>query len=318
MKNDPEKLVNNSGLPRDRATLNAWCRSYAALDPIVNKTIEFYATYPCKFLQIKQPSGAEVSRFFSSQIDKIGLLDLLPEIFQEYWTVGECFVYCDFNESLKMWNRIFLQNPDYVVVKRSITDGVDGVQISLRPDERLRTLILKENPSSYDAIELAKLDKNIIECVKNGENIPLNNFNVSYLVRRQSPYDIRGTSPLMSVLRNLAILEKIRTLSKEYNYSSTDQIQLEKIVKETLGHPDTLMKGDGAIRKELAKNRILQSMNMITIWLHRKIFAPVAKLNDFYEYKDGSKQLILPKVIFDSKKFSATLDKDCAQISAST
>jgi hypothetical protein len=40
----------------------------------------------------------------------------------------------------------------------------------------------------------------------------------------------------------------------------------------------------------------MQFRNMLSAWLRRKIFAPISKLNDFYEYVDGEKVLIVPEV----------------------
>lgn len=240
-------------------------------------------------------------------------MTLISEIVRQYWILGECFVYSELDESSKMWCRLLVQNPDYVIVNRSVTADDNSVEILLRPNEKLRALVLKKNPSDGEKLELARLDKRIVDCVKNGENIQLNNFYTSCFIRRQSPYEIRGTSFLSPVLKKLAILEKVRTIGKDWNYTLSDQHQLEQEIKETLGHPDVLMKNDGAIRKDVAKTRILQTMNMMTQWMERKVFSPIAKLNDFYEYKEGQKQLVIPKVIFDAKKFSASLDKDCSQ-----
>jgi hypothetical protein len=36
--------------------------------------------------------------------------------------------------------------------------------------------------------------------------------------------------------------------------------------------------------------------NMLSSWLRRKIFAPISKVNDFYERKNGEKILIVPDV----------------------
>lgn len=318
MKYDP-KYISGNGLPTDRATVNAWCRSFALLEPIVNETIEFYSTYPCKFLQIKHHRQKEIKRFFEYQFDKLSLMEKIPEIVKQYWTLGECFVYSELDEQLKMWRRLMIQNPDYIIVKRSIiADDSDSLEISLRPDEKLRTLVLKENPSDNEKKELDRLDKKIIESVKNGENIPLNNFYTSAFIRRQSPYETRGTSPLIPVFKKLAILGKVRTIGKEWNHILSDQHQLEQEIKEALGHPDVLIKNDGAIRKDVAKTRMMQTMAMMSQWAERKMFSPIAKINDFYEYKNAKKELAIPKIVFDSKKFSAAFDRDCSQISAST
>ena len=42
----PLWLTSNLNLPRDRATINAWCRSFFALNPFVHNAINLHSTYP--------------------------------------------------------------------------------------------------------------------------------------------------------------------------------------------------------------------------------------------------------------------------------
>tara|TARA_Y100000034_G_scaffold136256_1_gene211829 strand:+ start:114 stop:1499 length:1386 start_codon:yes stop_codon:yes gene_type:complete len=39
--------------------------------------------------------------------------------------------------------------------------------------------------------------------------------------------------------------------------------------------------------------------NMIKKWLERKVFAPICELQDFFEYKDGEKRLLIPSIDFN-------------------
>ena len=49
----PLWLNSNLNLPRDRATLNAWARSFFALNPIVQNAISLHSTYPISKLNVK-------------------------------------------------------------------------------------------------------------------------------------------------------------------------------------------------------------------------------------------------------------------------
>lgn len=81
---------------------------------------------------------------------------------------------------------------------------------------------------------------------------------------------------------------------------------IEKLVKEIyigLYIPQVLMDGggdvtyaNGGITLDVLKQRYLQFRNMMTTWLRRKIFAPISKINDFYETRDGKKILVVPEV----------------------
>jgi hypothetical protein len=47
---------------------------------------------------------------------------------------------------------------------------------------------------------------------------------------------------------------------------------------------------------------------MMAAWLKRKIFAPISKIQQFYEYKNGEKQLIVPEVDWNHMSLFDTSD----------
>ncbi len=196
----PLWLNSNLNLPRDRATINAWCRSFFALNPMVHNALSLHSTYPISKLNIRC-KNAKVEKFFNAMIEEIDLMNVCCQIAQEFWTLGEAFPYAEFDERTAKWNRIILQNPDYITVQRSVIAGEPI--ISLRPDENLRRIIFSNKPA--DVQQRMQLDQSIIEHVKRGENIPLNNFYISHIARRISPYEIRGTGLPVSCFKSLML-----------------------------------------------------------------------------------------------------------------
>ena len=156
----PLWLNSNLNLPRDRATINAWCRSFYALNPVVQNAIYLHATYPISKLNIKC-KNEKVNKFFQTMIEEIDLTNICVQIAQEYWTLGEAFVYAELDERSAKWSRILIQNPDYISVKRSVIAGEPI--ISLRPDENLRRICTSNRPS--DMQQRQQLDKSIGCCV---------------------------------------------------------------------------------------------------------------------------------------------------------
>jgi hypothetical protein len=57
----------------------------------------------------------------------------------------------------------------------------------------------------------------------------------------------------------------------------------------------------------------MQFRNMMAAWLRRKIFLPISKLNEFYDYVDGEKTLIIPEIdwnhmsLFDLESYVQSL-----------
>jgi len=98
---------------------------------------------------------------------------------------------------------------------------------------------------------------------------------------------------------------------------------MERLTKEIyigLFIPQVLMDGggdvtyaNGGITLDVLKQRYFRFRNMLSDWLRTKIFAPISKINEFYEYKDGKKVLIVPEIewnhmsLFDAGDYISTL-----------
>ena len=374
----PLWLNSNLNLPRDRATINAWCRSFYALNPFVHNAINLHSTYPISKLNIKCPNK-DIEKFFNDMIEEIDLMNICVQIAQEYWLLGESFVYAELDESKGKWSRLLIQNPDYMIVKRTVV--ANEPIIMLRPDENLKKIVLSNK--SGDIEQRKQLNQHIIDSVKRGDNIPLDNFHVSHLARRISPYEIRGTGLPVCIFRQLMLFDKLReskyaqadnminplTLIKigsegadglhpgfadleawrsvfeEAQYDKDFKIfthpgvtvervgygagiydisgDITQIIKEIyvgLQVPPVLMDGgadttyaNGGVALDVVKQRYMQFRNMLSTWLKRKIFAPISKIQGFYDYSGGEKQLIVPEVdwnhmaLFDSGDYITNL-----------
>lgn len=367
----PLWINSNLNLPRDRATINSWLRSFFALQPFVQNAINLHSTYPISKLNIRCPNR-KVEAFFDAMIENIDLLNVCIQVAQEYWLLGETFVYAELDQTNAVWSRLQIQNPDYIVVKKSII--ADEPLIMLRPDDNLRRIVFSNKPADIE--QRSQLNDSIIEHVKRGENIPLDNFYVSHLARRISPYEVRGTGLPVSCFRQLMLFDQLReakfaqaqnminplTLVKigsadykpqpadleiwrnvfaeaqydpDFKIFTHEAVTVEKVgsngaiidinpditqlLKEIfmgLMVPQVLMDGggdityaNGGVSLDVLRNRYVSFRNKMAHWLQTKIFAPISKLQEFYEYKDGEKKLITPTVewshmsIFDSMDY---------------
>lgn len=374
----PLWLNSNLNLPKDRATINAWCRNFYALNPFVHNAINLHSTYPISKLNIKC-HNKEVEKFFNEMIEEIDLMNICVQIAQEYWLLGEAFVYADFDQSKGKWDRLLIQNPDYMIVKRTVV--ASEPLIMLRADENLKKIIFSNKAADIE--QRKQLAPEIVESVKRGGNIPLSNFHVSHLCRRISPYEIRGTGLPVCIFRQLMLFDKLReskyaqadnminplTLVKigtdgpdglhptaadieawrnvfeEAQYDKDFKIfthpgvnierigygsgiydisgDISQIIKEIyvgLQVPSVLMDGgsdttyaNGGVALDVVRQRYTQFRNMLAHWLKRKIFAPISKVQEFYERKEGKKELIIPEVdwnhmsIFDASDYIQNL-----------
>lgn len=371
----PLWLNSNLNLPRDRATINAWCRSFYALNPFVHNAINLHSTYPISKLNIKCPNK-DIEKFFNDMIEEIDLMNICVQIAQEYWLLGEAFVYAELDESKGKWARLLIQNPDFMIVKRTV--AANEPIIMLRPDENLKKIIFSNRPTDIE--QRKQLNQHIIDSVRRGENIPLDNFHVSHLARRISPYEIRGTGLPVCIFRQLMLFDKLReskyaqadnminpltivkigsadykptfadleawrSVFEEAQYDKDFKIfthegvdvtrvgygsgiydisgDITQIIKEIyvgLQVPPVLMDGgadttyaNGGVALDVLRQRYMQFRNMMSQWLKRKIFAPISKIQGFYDYSGGEKQLIIPEIdwnhmsLFDAGDFINSL-----------
>lgn len=197
--------ISNLNLPRDRITMNAWNRIFYDTHPIVRNAINLHASFPISKINITCQSK-KVQQFFAEMAEKIDLYSIVYGVALEFWKLGEVFPYAELDESSGVWNRISILNPDYVHVKKSIIGNQS--LISLRPDAALKRVIQSTDPSDISIRQY--IPAHIVDYVKKGQNIPLDAFNVSHLKLLSSPYDIRGTSIIVSTYKDLMLYDKLR------------------------------------------------------------------------------------------------------------
>lgn len=228
----PLWLTSNMNLPRDRATINAWCRSFFALNPFVHNAISLHSTYPISKLSIKCPNK-DIEKFFDDMIEELDLMNVCVQIAQEYFLLGEAFVYAELDEGKGKWSRIHIQNPDFMIVKRTVV--ANEPIIMLRPDENLKKIVMSNRPT--DVEQRKQLNQHIIESVRRGENIPLDNFHVSHLARKISPYEIRGTGLPVCIFRPLMLYDMFRECYSEDTEVLTDKgfKKVGELVHQTAG-----------------------------------------------------------------------------------
>lgn len=371
----PLWLNSNINLPRDRATINSWCRSFFALNPFVHNAISLHSTYPISKLSIKCPNK-DIEKFFNDMIEEIDLMNVCVQIAQEYWLLGEAFVYAELDEGKGKWSRIHIQNPDFMVVQRTVV--ASEPIIMLRPDDNLKKIIFSNRPN--DVEQRKQLNQHIVDSVRRGENISLDNFNVSHLARRISPYEIRGTGLPTCIFRQLMLFDKLRESkyaqadnminpttvvkigsadykptyadleswratfeqaqnNKDFKIFTHEGVDIQRVgygqgifdisgditqlIKEIyvgLFVPQSMMDGgadttyaNAGVALDVLRQRYMQFRNMISQWLKIKIFAPISKIQGFYDYSGGEKQLIVPEIdwnhmsLFDAGDYINTL-----------
>jgi hypothetical protein len=197
--------LSNLQLPRDRRTLNAWCRHFYSTHPLVRNCINLHATFPISKFEITC-DNKKIETEMNELAEDMRLLHVLYGVALVYWMLGEAFPYGDWNDNDKTWRRWVVHNPDYVDVKYSAVTMEP--LITLQPDDTLKRLVRSNDPK--DKYIRATLPKEIIYYISRGQNIPLDSFNVTHVKFLSEPYDHRGTSIIASCFKDLMLYDLLR------------------------------------------------------------------------------------------------------------
>lgn len=357
----PLYQLANMNLPRDRNTVNAWNRVFYDLHPMVRNAINLHASYPISKINISHPNK-KVHKFFLDMAERLDLYSVIYGAALEFWKQGECFPYAELDAERNTWKKITILNPDYIDVRKSPIGN--SMIISLIPDAAIKRIVNSTNPQ--DIVLKRKLSPHVIEAVKKGKSIPLDNINISHLKLLSSPYDVRGTSIIQSVWKLLMQYDKlmeskyaqadgminpltVATLGGSEGYRPTqgaidslkntlEEAQYDKnyvlvthdgVKIERVGYnggimdissdlefitnnlyiglmtPKSIVDQEGAsyssssIGLEVLRQRYDIFRNMLKKWLEQKIFAPISEMQEFFEYSDGEKHLLVPTVDFN-------------------
>jgi hypothetical protein len=202
---------------------------------------------------------------------------------KEYWLFGEVFPYMEFDDSLGVWDKITIQNPDYVYVKRSI---MGDHRIQLRPDEVLKRIVSSKTPEDAELKE--QLPQGIVNCIKNNKYIPLDVFNISHIKRLAMSYDMRGTTIMLSVMKDLVMYDSLRELlasgNENKNYEACLKHVSDSICQGLLFSPGSLA---------LLDCEHTRFRSQISDWLTDKVFKP---LNQFAKGQESCRCRAVPQI----------------------
>ncbi len=197
--------LSNLQLPRDRRTLNAWCRHFYSTHPLVRNCVNLHATFPISKFEITCDEKT-IETEMNELAEDMRLIHVLYGVALVYWMLGEAFPYGDWNDNDKTWRRWVVHNPDYVDVKYSAVTMEP--LIALQPDDTLKRLVKSNDPK--DKYIRATLPKEIVYYISRGMNIPLDSFNVTHVKFLSEPYDHRGTSIIASCFKDLMLYDLLR------------------------------------------------------------------------------------------------------------
>ena len=209
--NDPKELIE----------LRRWCRLFYSTHDLVPLLVDIYSKFPVTGLEF-QSKDPLIERFYTEMfLDDLNYEEFLPDaILREYFVAGEVTTLAHFNESLGIWSSEEVLNPDMVAVSKSLF--VDEERVQLLVKDLVETLRMgpegqpesQERPSerlerNWEYQQLVKHYPEIIQAAARDDGLDIADALVSRLVNKASPWDNRGTPPLLRSFRTLLMEEEL-------------------------------------------------------------------------------------------------------------
>lgn len=102
---------SNLQLPRDLRTLNAWCRHFYNINPLVRNAINLHATYPISKFNL-ECEDKKILHFFEDMFEQLNMPNILHAISLEYWKLGEAIVQAELDPNNGVWQHLFCFHPE--------------------------------------------------------------------------------------------------------------------------------------------------------------------------------------------------------------
>lgn len=179
--------------PTSRQEANKYWRMFHKYDPIFGTAIDMY----CEMLtsdfsiEVEETKDKEISNTIEYMCEKVQFIERFKQMVKEYLICGESIVHNFFDETLGIWSYIALHDPDYIDVKDSPIIDIEPM-LSFIPDDNLVNLISDRSPESLELRN--RMPSEFVARILAKQPIRLKSSNCSFIPRKLSPYDIRGTS----------------------------------------------------------------------------------------------------------------------------
>ena len=213
----------------DRAALNERLRHYYHHHPYVGNIIDLHAEFPLSDFSL-ETGDPSITKYYNGFKNRIGLLDLMVNMLKDYWLLGECFRYGNWDQANAEWSSFVPLIPESV--------DVHSIRLSnanlffLEPDDEIREKAKSNDPVDRAIIE--NTDPDYVAAARRGNKFRLDNKRLLYMFRK-GPGDQRGTSIMRRVLKDLVYEDKLRLLQYTFIDRHMFPIKIFKLGSEKLG-----------------------------------------------------------------------------------
>ena len=200
----------NFSLPYSQKILSQWIRYYDRFHPMVGNCLDLHGFFPIsKFdLHLDGKDDDSILDVYENMVEETELFERFLDLSREYELIGECYPFIHWDDEKNIADAMILMNPDFINVKMHPLAYKVKPTIELEPDEMLKALVASNEPEDLEIKQ--QLDPVILMAVQMGQNIRIDPFNTEQIARKASPYEPRGTSIVLRIIKTLLYEDKLR------------------------------------------------------------------------------------------------------------
>jgi len=240
--------ASNLQLPTKTREINQWCRHWYKTDPVVKSAIDIHSEFPLSGFENVCEDDSIKAYFDEMAFDILKLPRTLLELSLDWWKLGNTFPFGEWNYDEGRWERIFLLNPDFIEIEKSLFAMTPVLKFD--PDETTKRICSSRQPKEqYE--QLLEIDEGeFVKLVAKGQKVPLNGIemqfkdpeghleesemiqNVWHLAHKLSPYEVVGTPLMYSVFKPLVYKDEVRQMQKAIMSRQITPIKVVKVGSE--------------------------------------------------------------------------------------
>lgn len=228
--------------------LNQWIEYYYKYHPLVGNAIDIHSQLPIsRFGLVGIDEDSEIRMVYEQMVEDLNLLDNLYNFLKIWWLFGEVQPYWWWSDDYNRFVDMTFIDTSYVrVVGHYLTfskDAESTVRYELILDNQLTNLVQSNDP--YDREVVNYLDDEIVFAARNNLSVELDPFSTELVANRAMPWDLRGTSIVNGVLKDLLQADQLRLAQ---NAIAQGMITPKWIWKLGSPGPDGYMPTDGDLQ----------------------------------------------------------------------
>ena len=279
--------------------LNEWYTYYYKHHPLVGNAIELHSQLPISRFGLTGVDDPQIMQVYEQMVDDLDLITNAYNYLKCWWLFGEVMPYCWWSEGYNRFVQMtFIETSRVRVMGHYLCFSEIGdltQRYELEPDKMLQDLVRANDPFSRELVDY--LDPEIVMSVRRGMNLELDPFSTELMANKALAWDLRGTSILQGVLKDLVHYDTLRNAQRAV---ADGHIAPKWIWKLGQPGPDGYMPTDGdlqAFRELLMAANQDPNFNIITHYaVSVEVIGSAGKILPIAQELDGVDSRILTRL----------------------